>query len=215
VISTINVSGVSWQLEHTNDHIGRQLAAGNFYERAMLDDMRVRVKSGLAVDCGAHIGNHTVWLAGVCGLHVLAIEPVPANFSIITRNVLLNDLGGRITMVNRALSNVPGEMRIVAYDKANTGATHLEKRAAGSIKAVTLDSLDIAGATLLKIDVEGMELEVLAGGEGLINRSHPVVYLETDALDAVEAWMSDHGYVRFAQFCRKNHYGFAYQGGAR
>jgi hypothetical protein len=48
------------------------------------------------------------------------------------------------------------------------------------VRVIALDSLDLPVAHVLKIDVEGMEADVLAGAKALIARCRPVLYLEND-----------------------------------
>jgi FkbM family methyltransferase len=209
MIAEIRVDGTVWQLEHAGDYIGRHLSKGSFYEEDMLQDMRRRVRhAGTAIDAGAHIGNHTVWLAGLCGLAVVAIEPIAETFGYLTRNVIANDLGGRVTLVNRAVSDRPRPLSVAHADPENTGATTLQRGGEAAVHAITIDSMALRDVALLKVDVEGMELDALAGAAETLEAWHPVVYVETNHAARVDQALAGFGYRRFARFSRKNHYGY-------
>ncbi|HEV2929907.1 MAG TPA: FkbM family methyltransferase, partial [Propionibacteriaceae bacterium] len=72
--------------------VAKILRSGTPYEAGVLADMASLGLTGAAVDVGANIGNHSLWLAVVCGLSVEAFEPDPANLSRLRHNVALNGL---------------------------------------------------------------------------------------------------------------------------
>jgi FkbM family methyltransferase len=150
------------------------MRVGKPYERPLLEHIYRLGLTGLAVDVGANVGNHTMWLAAVCGLHVAAFEPiVPMQ---LQSNVVLNNLEDRVDIYPDALGAVNGE-----YLK-HVGEGKLRKpRNNGShadIRIHTLDSYKLEDVTLIKIDVEGMEAAVLRGGEETIRRDRPVIFAE-------------------------------------
>ena len=131
----------------------------------------------LFVDVGANIGSYTVLAAGVANARCLSVEPVPSTFRYLLDNVRLNDLSGRVVCHNVALGREHGELRFTAqYDTMNHA---LEADAAGgdsiAVPVVTLDSLlaDQAPA-VIKIDVEGFEAAVIAGGQRTLH-SHSLL----------------------------------------
>ncbi|EXU80033.1 glycosyl transferase family 1 [Comamonas aquatica DA1877] len=83
------------------------------------------------------------------------------------------------------------------------GAMSLET-GLGELKVVTLDSLNIQRKpALIKIDVEGMELDVLLGGERLISESRPLIYVEClnqTEFRSVFNWLSERGYIYWDTF---------------
>ncbi|NLE11963.1 MAG: FkbM family methyltransferase [Actinobacteria bacterium] len=206
--AAISVDGVRFLIEHPGDYIGEWLAQGDFYERELLDDIRERVPSGLVVDVGAHIGNHSVFLAGVCGLTVVALEPSPESFATLQRNIELNGLQGRVTAINRALADKPYRISVGESDPENTGATTWERAANGECRTATFDSMELEDVRAVKIDVEGMEFQVLRGAGQTLLRDRPLIYLETNALDQMDEFLGGLGYRRFGRFCSKNHYGY-------
>jgi len=148
--------------------VAKTLRTGVPWEALVLDDMRSLGLRGLAVDAGANIGNHALWLAVVCGLRVAAFEPV--HVEALTANVALNGLEDRIAVHPVALGS---------YDDfaSHAGKGKLAVDGGGPIRVRTLDSFRLDPA-LLKIDTEGMETDVIRGGLGTIERCRPVIYAE-------------------------------------
>src|SRR5688500_8702904 len=74
----------------------------------------------LFVDVGANIGSYSILAAGVCGSHVIAVEPVPQTFRNLQDNVRLNDLQDFIATKNVALGASAGTVRFSSdRDTAN------------------------------------------------------------------------------------------------
>lgn len=139
------------------------------------------------IEVGANIGSHTVGLARAVGPagSVIAIEPQPAIFRILCANLALNGLSNVITHACGC-----GDRRktlcFPEYSLAqphNSGSVSLASTGNGRQVAVApLDEL--AGnprrLRLIKIDVEGMEREVLQGAAELIAGHRPLLYVEND-----------------------------------
>lgn len=166
---TINAHGRSYEIANAGDGvIGAALKAGSPYEARVLEHIFRRQFEGTALDIGAHVGNHTLWLSIVCGLRVYAAEPL--THAELSENVKRNGLRDRVTVWPCAL----GERRYLA---GNAGKGRI--RGEGTIPVVRLDDQVIEGrVALMKVDVEGMECEVLRGGLELIKRDRPVIYAE-------------------------------------
>ncbi len=124
---------------------------------------------GIAIDAGAFIGRHTLAYARAVGPEgrVIAVEPLPANHRLLARNAALNRYRN-VTCVPYALGRTSGEARLT-YD-AETSTASIVRRLplAVTVPQISLDELadqlDIRKIDLLKVDVEGVELEVLEGG---------------------------------------------------
>lgn len=168
---------------------------GEFSENE-LDLLRSITKPGqLVVDVGANLGALTVPLAQHVGPqgHVVAIEPQRLMFQLLCANVALNSLDN-VTTLQIAAGHSRGTIAVPAFDphhrKSAPGSISLvpgqsagfEGTAAGKepVEVFPLDSIDLRGVGLLKIDVEGMESHVLAGAHQTIARDRPLIYVEND-----------------------------------
>lgn len=177
-----------------DDHIPRRIVeAEDFYERPLLEDARARVSGGLAVDAGAHIGNHTLWFAAVMGLDVVAFEPQRNCFDRLWENVAANGLEDRVSMHRIALGDGDGWARIVYGPAHNSGASRVVP-GYGPVPVRTLDSFDLR-PSLVKVDVEDSCSRVLYGALQTIRRSRPVLYVECgEDQDHVTKLLAEEGY---------------------
>lgn len=131
------------------------------------------------VDVGANVGSYTLLAAGVSGATVHAFEPVPATFERLIRNVRVNDLTSRVTCSRRAMGAAAGVVLMESHrDSMNQVIVEGGPVTSGAIE-VELSTLDEAlptvTPTLLKIDVEGFEREVLSGASELLGRTMAVI----------------------------------------
>jgi FkbM family methyltransferase len=129
------------------------------------------------VDCGAHHGLTSVLFARWAGKsgRVIAFEANAANARIAKHNVELNGLEN-VGVVNAAVSSFCGTAPFLAHSNGALAPTPSD--ATVTVNVTTLDEgLDGIRPTLLKIDVEGHELEVLRGARRLLER-RPKVALE-------------------------------------
>lgn len=143
---------------------------------------------GVVADVGSFIGTHAVALANAVGGigHVHAFEPRRTAFDILQRNIERNGLAQRVTAHNVGVSDHPGTITLDdAIDQAqNQGGLSLVDAGRGyAVRIITLDSLQLPRLDLLKIDVEGMEAQVLAGSSATLQRCRPVVFAECNSVD--------------------------------
>lgn len=195
----INAHGLNYKvvLSDPDDHIQSHLLGGSPYEHGMLQDMAARC-TGVVVDAGANIGNHAVYMAAK-GFPVFAFEPDPVLADCIVESAKLNGLS-HLHVAPVALGSEPGMGRLVAAPEGNVGAQSVNVKG-GDIPILTLDTFDIP-ASVVKIDVEGMEMKVLHGAQGTIAQYRPLLYVEAhkNAYKALAEWAKKNGYVRKARF---------------
>lgn len=149
---------------------------GDFYEANILDAIAPRIKGGTLVDVGANIGNHTAYLSAfVPHRMVMAFEPIPDNLDLLYPNVEPFPRTIVYEVALSALERFGAEMRVEA---SNYG--HGRMATGGPILVTTrpLDAYRVHDVTLLKIDVEGHEPDVLAGARDTIERCHPLILIE-------------------------------------
>lgn len=166
----------------------------------------------LVLDIGASLGLYTVPLALTARRrsgHVVAVEPVRGNRDVLARNLEMNGVDHVTSVMGVALGRDPGEVVMHVEpsgagnatvvtglhatdvrDHDRAGGTSFEER----VTVVPLDSLPLptpaAGrrCSLIKMDVEGFEGEVLAGASGFVLAHRPVIYAEFNP-----AWLTTRG----------------------
>ena len=146
-------------------------------------------RGGVLYDVGANVGFFSVIGARLVGEEgsVVAFEPVGANARLVRRNAELNGFA-KIDVIEKAVSDRSGtgELVIAAYSGGSalsTTAPPPDATSAVAVDLITLDEFVDAGhpaPTLVKIDVEGTEIEVLRGMETILRRDRPVVIFEID-----------------------------------
>ena len=136
------------------------------------------------VDVGANVGMYTIWAAKTRGMKVFAFEPEAQNYSLLNRNIVVNELDGRVKAYCLALSDQAGLSELHLSELKAGGSCHsLGERvdfrhqpmkpafSQGSVSA-RLDDLVASGAVLppthIKIDVDGFEPKVIAGARHVL-----------------------------------------------
>jgi FkbM family methyltransferase len=120
---------------------------------------------------------------------VLAFEPQRVIFHILCANSAINDLY-KVRTFQAAAGGAAGTLKVPPFDYAgahNFGGIALRDAGEGEdVPVITLDSLNLPSLHLLKIDVEGMEADVLAGARNAIARHRPFMYVENDRREKSE-----------------------------
>ncbi len=156
---------------------------------------------GVFVDAGAYHGWYTLVASKVVGEggRVVAFEPNPDTFSILTRNIALNDCQN-VQAFNVALSNADG--RVWIYKSSGDGiASSLGKfrETEGREYVATrrlddiLEELKIRRVDFMKIDVEGSEANLLQGAIRTLNASRPTVVFEINPAVARNVGVPERG----------------------
>lgn len=204
-VNRISAHGRSYELYESEDPLAGAAAAkttqlartGQPYELPLLEHIYSLGLHGTAVDVGANVGNHALWMAAVCGLDVIAFEPlVPFE---LRANVELNNLAERVEVIPFALGDRQGFARHVGAGRLEAGAGD------GDIPVLVrrFDDFGLVGVSVVKIDVEGMEPAVLRGGESTIRRDRPVIFAEEwgePEHDATAAVLEPWGYEMTYRF---------------
>jgi len=182
-------------LYNRNDtYVGRSLQLyGEYCESESRIFTQLCQPNDSVVEIGANIGAHTVPMAkavGVGGM-VYAFEPQRVVFQTLCANAALNSLTN-VECHWAAVGRESGEVLIpdINYDKSsNFGGVAVDGFSEGrKVPLVALDShLDLPHLRLLKIDVEGMEAQVLEGAKETIATHRPYIYLENDRVEKSEA----------------------------
>lgn len=166
--------------------VGSKLAHGEPYEKKLLQEILRQGYSGTAFDIGAHIGNHTLWLAAICGLKVHAWEPYEDSRRQLLANLDLNPALD-VTVHDWAAGDRDTHGRFTSgmwleFDPTRDGAAMKVDR--GDVPVHRIDDyVQVDDLAVVKVDVEGMEAQALRGAIHNIERCLPVIYAEAHTAD--------------------------------
>jgi FkbM family methyltransferase len=181
-----NNKKIYFYLPFLSDHIQKAIYLNkNFYEVHMLEDTKNRIrKNAVIVDVGANIGNHTIFYAKICqAKKVYSFEPQSEIFDILTKNIKLNNVNNTVVPYKMGVGKEHSFGYIDVIDSYNFGSSRIVNlnNQKGEIEIDSLDSLIFnfeEKIDLIKIDVEGMEMDVLLGAEKIIQQYKPLIYIE-------------------------------------
>ena len=185
----------------------REIFVSRVYQR--FSDFRP-IGSAVVFDIGANIGFYTLQVAGsLSGGTIYAFEPNPDAYSKLVKNVEANRVRN-IHLFPYAVGSKPGRVWLeraertglgrVAQSTAEKGASQIE------VEMVTLDGMvekhSITRIDLMKIDVEGHEEAVLAGGERALGLTRRIVmeYHGPEILARVRKFLSDRGFKEVLEY---------------
>ncbi len=191
---------VTFNLDRVRDPIQRNNRAGKFYEQKELTYLgRGFPKGGTFVDIGANIGNHSLYFALIGGAaKVVPVEPNPVAYRLLIANILSNRLADVVDLsrLGVGVSDVEADGFAMEDRDRNIGAARMIPNE-GTIKTLPGDVLckDLE-PDLIKVDVEGMELLVLAGLAQTIQRRRPKLFVEVDIVNEQDflVWAKANGY---------------------
>jgi FkbM family methyltransferase len=134
----------------------------------------------VVADVGANQGLYSLWLARVATSgHIYAFEPDPQLFRCLENNIRNNQLTN-ISAIRAAASDRSGRLALTA-NKLNRGDNRVTRNpdsGFAEVKAITLDeTLSHSRVDLLKIDVQGFEIEVLQGARETIGNNRDLTIL--------------------------------------
>lgn len=171
---------------------------------AVMDDLRRSIVADggkpLIVDCGANVGLSSVWLAErFPGATIVAIEPEPANFKILSLNARNFP---SIVPINAAVSDRMSRVTL-ANDGDTPWAWRTRESEAGEVAAVTIRhvmGLDDAYVLMAaKVDIEGFEVNLLGGDAEWVDEL-PLLIFEMH--DWMQPW-SGSGHAFFSALSRR------------
>lgn len=164
--------------------IGGKLYRGEMFEEDELSIAKRYIKNDSTIlDIGANIGLHALGFSSMAkdGL-VIAFEPQPRTFRTLEKNIVQNGIGNIIPL-NLAIAESPriAEFYVMADDAYSSLIDTGRKVLSEKIKVMCASIDGVLGdvkADFVKIDVEGLELNVLQSMRGQIERFHPVIFCE-------------------------------------
>ncbi|AKJ27363.1 FkbM family methyltransferase [Caldimonas brevitalea] len=201
-----------------SDAVGQHIFTDGLYEKDLLLSLfdtvlagyRDEFAQGVALDVGANVGNHTLFLAPRFA-QVVAVEPNPPIVKILQANIELNDVAN-VTVVPVGLGDEDADCRFVQNQSGNLGGSSFAgesaRATAGRLRVLpvrrgddVVQRLDLVRPVrLVKIDVEGYELRVLRGLQAVLDVDRPLVLFESNHSagpgggDEVASWLRQRGY---------------------
>jgi FkbM family methyltransferase len=146
-------------------------ATGNVYTglhefEDMAFVLHALVPGDLFADVGANVGSYTILAAGAAGADCASFEPSPTTFAHLLDNIRLNHLESKVTAKNIGLGASSG---VLTFTSGLDTVNHVvaEHEVVANAIEVPVEPLDavLSGSplTIMKIDVEGFETEILNG----------------------------------------------------
>jgi FkbM family methyltransferase len=179
------IAGHRFYFDASTD-IGRNLLVRGQFGRHEIDQCARFIRSNsVVIDVGANVGVHTVHFAQCAPSgRVISIEPSRSTFQYLLRNIahLAN-----VVPLNVALSDTTGiQSFFVASDNAYSGLKDTGRKSIVRqelIACFTGDGIlsplcENERVDFIKIDVEGLELQVLRGLKAIISRHRPIIFCE-------------------------------------
>ena len=216
-VSSVRTGRADLKLLHVRgDYIPEKVTReGKFYESEFLEVLEFFYEpGGLILDVGANIGNHTLYFTKVMGALVAAFEPAPHNVVALELNLQLNGVTSSVTTHRIALGSGDGQVELrmaigqnfgtfSASPSSNPNRPKDDIQAAVDVPVRALDDVlntehTGAAVSIVKIDVEGMELAVLKGARTTLERWRPVVACECFSFaefTRIEAFLTPMGYT--------------------
>ena len=146
--------------------------------------------SARMLDIGANVGHHALWFAAQ-GIEVHCFEPNPALWPQIEKKAAVLGLKGSIELHRTAMGSTDEtrEFNLPTGTNQGTGSFEHEPynwrgdRVEIEIRSASeyLAELSIADADLIKIDVEGFEMDVMTGLKPFLAKSRPILWIEISA----------------------------------
>lgn len=186
--------GVGYQLLNTSSFDQSEVDVVKF----ILAQRREHFGDGVvAIDCGANIGVHTIeWAQHMHDWgHVVSVEAQERLYYALAGNVALNNCFNA-TAIFAAIGAHKGEIKVPRPNyniPSSFGSLEIRKTAntenigqdisysedqMDNINLITIDSMSLPRVDFIKIDIEGMELEAIAGGVQTISRCRPAMLIE-------------------------------------
>jgi len=203
------------------DLIGDEIRAKGFYEidelqcfMAWLKEKNLNNSNDIMIDLGANIGNHSVFFSNYYA-RVLSFEPSLRTFCVLRANTLHFS---NIECFNVGASLANQEEQDLFVPGANRGGGSLSQPWAEKVKGtdiecekITLVEIDsvvpkVDSVALIKVDVEGHELEALTGCKRIMKECQPAIIFEHDFSPSSSQlnegkslikFLQDNGYTNF------------------
>jgi FkbM family methyltransferase len=187
------------------------------------------------IDCGSNIGSYSIFFSIFLNCNkIYSIEAIPSIFNILNKNIKNNNCKN-IQTFNIGIGSKKGEIKLISKIPNNKGAFWFwysdskddeialqtpfnmgykeHETCINSNVKINCDTLDNIvkcndRIDFIKIDVEGMEIELLSGAKNIINKNKPLLYIEGSAntIEDIKIWSEKNKYNRVEMGMFKKHH---------
>jgi len=205
--------GVGYQLLNTSSFDQQEVD----FSLALLDRRRLNFGPGvIAIDCGANIGVHTIeWSRLMYGWgEVISFEAQEKIYYALAGNIAINNclnvtakfaaVGSHCSFIeipepNYLIPSSYGSFELKESAKNEFIGQAIDYKKTKAVPLVSIDSLNLKRLHFIKMDVEGMEEDVLDGAKESIKNNHPVMIIEILKSDKfkIETFLLELGYKFF------------------
>jgi FkbM family methyltransferase len=188
-MKSFDIEGIS-----QDDHLFKRIVeTQSFYEKDLLEYMYSLLRNSttrktLAIDVGANIGNHSIFMRSFLSDYLIAIEPNAKILPFLRRNLSMNINNYAIYDCAVGEANATATLVLPEGAKNNIGMARVSFNGNGNtVQIYPLDSIvdkwqqsrrEQCNVSVIKIDVEGMELAVLKGAVKTITKYKPHIFVE-------------------------------------
>lgn len=195
---------IKFAINNPLDLIQKYHFGGLFWEERELAELAKAIKPGaVIVDVGSHIGNHAIFYEKFLQpKKLILIEPNEDSIKLLQKNLEINNISLQdITLYQAAIGAKKGFARL-SQQNQNTGASSIKINNSGDIEVFPLDELIQEKIDFIKIDVEGMEFDVLDGAKNIIKLYQPKIYIEIkkENIERFKSYIEDLKYKVVGEF---------------
>jgi FkbM family methyltransferase len=160
-------------------------------------------KGGVMLDVGGYCGGFSLRYRDVFDA-IYIFEPYRRNFEAILRNVELSNASHKVKVLQAAVAATNGTMPLYLDQEDTHSLIAQGRKSYEMVNTISLDTYlqsvgaDLCSVRVLKIDVEGAEIEVLRGATKLLSMARPLLVTEANSVEdeqSVISFMSAYGYL--------------------